>query len=1223
MTHSSALRRSPASAFRMKIAASPDFGLVELRAGSPLRIQLLPGGAVFALRHGPALLNQLLPGPAEDGLFRLLLRWRDARGASGWAPLVGCDHETGAATPSPRFGVPASASALWLREPLPGLHCETRLQLHPALAAWRWQVRVRNSTNTPLALDVLHAQDLGLADEGAVRNNEAYTSHYIDFQPVRDDRLGWTLLARQNQPMAHGRHPWLAFACATGAAEFCTDGWQFFGADHRFTNEPAAVRLPALPSRRLQYEFALAGLQSRQLELAPGASGEVTFLARFVEDHPAASSPADLALLREILSGFPPSTPIRPDETAVPPHRKSEIENPRSVFAAPWLHGDEPTASDLAAWFPGAHRHVEYAAESNAGVQSVATVARPPVSRATTAATGKEAPAEPAERRILSFFCGADTHVVTRAKEATVARPHGHILRSGDARRFDDGHFGLTCYAAGLFAAQAYLGHSSFARLLSVMRNALNVVRGSGQRVFVRRSGERRRADGPPARRRSPLPEWHQLGVPSAFAMTPGDARWIYRFGEDVIEARVSCARETAASCLELRVVAGAPCEFLVTHELVLGAAEFEYAGELEFHADRGWVAALPSPDSLVGRHQPGVCFAIAAAEPEQISALGGDELLYADVGGTAPPNPPRGSYAVLRSVPASRCAVILLGTPDGVAALPAAVARARAAFAEANPPARPPSAPVRLQGADEAVARVDEILPWFAHNAAIHFSAPHGLEQYGGAAWGVRDVCQGSVEWLLASGEFAVVRRILETVFAQQYPDGSWPQWFMFPPYRFIQQPHSHGDICFWPVKALCDYVEASNDAGFLRARPGYTDPQRFTPTGPEETLLAHCDRMLAHIEARFLPGTTLVNYGDGDWDDTLQPADPAMRTRLVSAWTVALAYQIFRQFAEICRRAGEPARADQLDELCTRVRRDFAAQLMPDGVVAGFLVTEAGGSRRPLLHPRDAVTRIRFRLLPMTRAILAGLFTPDEARDHLELIARELLYADGVRLMSEPAAYHGGLERLFKRAETAANVGREIGLQYVHAHLRYAEALAKVGDADGLWRALQVVNPVGLAGLVPHAAPRQGNVYFSSSDADFADRYEAAARWPELRTGRIAVRGGWRLYSSGPGLFLHKVRACLLGVRECFGEIVFDPVLPRTLDGLVAETTLCGRPVELRYRVREGNFAPCSVTVNGAHCAVSRRESNPYRAGGVRIAQTDLLAHLHETDNLIEIAL
>ena len=132
-----------------------------------------------------------------------------------------------------------------------------------------------------------------------------------------------------------------------------------------------------------------------------------------------------------------------------------------------------------------------------------------------------------------------------------------------------------------------------------------------------------------------------------------------------------------------------------------------------------------------------------------------------------------------------------------------------------------------------------------------------------------------------------------------------------MHPPFHEIQQAHSHGDVCFWPVKALCDYAEATNDLDVLTEEVGYTDPERGEPTGPCEALWLHCDRVLAHCEARFATGTALVDYGDGDWDDTLQPADPAMRTRMVSAWTVALAYQTFRQLLELCRRAGQAQRA------------------------------------------------------------------------------------------------------------------------------------------------------------------------------------------------------------------------------------------------------------------------------------------------------------------------
>ncbi|MEO6003816.1 MAG: amylo-alpha-1,6-glucosidase [Opitutus sp.] len=1151
MTHSSVSSRPPKTT-HLPLAAADSSGLVELRAGSPLIAQVWPTGALFALRHESTLLNQLLTGPAEDGLFRLLLRWRTPRAkAYSFAPLVGSGLGFSRAT---------TAAARWISSPAPGLHAETYLQIHPTQSGWSWRVRVRNDTTTTLAVDALHAQDLGLADEGAVRNNEAYTSQYLDLLPIRDPAHGWTILARQNQTMAKGRHPWLAVACTSGAAGFCTDGRQFFGADYRLTGEPECVRNADLPSQRLQQEFAMAGLQSRALELKPGEAGELRFVARFVADHPEASSSAGLKLLKRLVDPTWDKVSWR--------STRFLKRTPVSLFtSASWLHGDVPTDADCAKWFPGDHRQEERSPDG----------------------------------LLLSFFADRDTHVVTRTKEATVARPHGHILRSGDGRWFDAGHFGTTCYAAGIFSAQAYLGHPSFARLLSVVRNALNVVRSSGQRIFVQHRGR-----------------WRQLGIPSTFAMTPGDARWTYRVDRDVIEVRAWCDRSLPYAHLNLTIQRGAPRKFLITHNVVLDAAEFDHSGAVTLHASEAWIGAQPSADSMVGRHEPGLCFAIAASDPAQFDAIAGDSLLYADKRERG------GAYVSLRTKAVSRFGVILLGTHEGAGALPAAVASARTVHAKATGDARPPAPPAQLFHAnDDRVSRINEILPWYAHNAAIHFSAPHGLEQYGGAAWGVRDVCQGSLEWLLASGEFPVARRMLETVFAQQYShEGSWPQWFMHPPYQTVQQAHSHGDVCFWPVKALCDYVEASNDVDFLRTPLRYTDHETFRAEGLVETILQHTDRVVAQCEARFIAGTALVNYGDGDWDDTLQPADPTMRTHMTSAWTVGLAFHTFRQLATVCRRVGDRTRAVRLEQLCARMRGDFG-KLMPGGIVAGFGIQEKDGSLRPLLHPEDTVTHIRFRLLPMTRSILAELFTPAEAKRHLEIIAKELRYPDGVRLMSEPSTYQGGVERLFKRAETAANVGREIGLQYVHAHLRYAEALAKVGDAEGFWHALQVVNPVGLSAIVPHAAPRQSNTYFSSSDADFPDRYEAATRWEELRTGQVAVCGGWRLYSSGPGIFIRIVRSCLLGLRESFDGVVFDPVLPLTLNGLTATATLLGRPVEIVYHVTSRTSAPRVITVNGTPLTTAAREKNPYRVGGLRVPTDRLKGLLSSAPNRIEVEL
>ena len=193
------------------------------------------------------------------------------------------------------------------------------------------------------------------------------------------------------------------------------------------------------------------------------------------------------------------------------------------------------------------------------------------------------------------------------------------------------------------------------------------------------------------------------------------------------------------------------------------------------------------------------------------------------------------------------------------------------------------------------------------------------------------------------------------------------------------------------------------------------------------------------------------------------------------------------------------------------------------------------------------------------MTRSIIGGLFTEEQARHHLRLIREHLLFPDGARLMDRPVAYHGGLERVFRRAESAAFFGREIGLMYVHSHLRYGEAMGVLGEAEALWEALEVVNPVAVA--VANASPRQRNAYFSSSDAAFPDRYRASAEWGRVREGTVAADGGWRVYSSGPGLYVNILICHALGLRRRFGERVVAPVLPRRVGRVTVERVIDGR--------------------------------------------------------------
>ena len=239
--------------------------------------------------------------------------------------------------------------------------------------------------------------------------------------------------------------------------------------------------------------------------------------------------------------------------------------------------------------------------------------------------------------------------------------------------------------------------------------------------------------------------------------------------------------------------------------------------------------------------------------------------------------------------------------------------------------------------------------------------------------------------------------------------------------------------------------------------------------------------------------------------------------------------------------------------------MRGDFNRLLIRSGTVAGYaLFDPARKSPEQLLHPTDTRTGLRYSLLPMTGAIIAGLFTKQQAQHHLRLIRQHLLFPDGARLIDKPVLYRGGPEQVFRRAESAAFFGREIGLMYVHAHLRYGEAMAVLGEADALWEALQVANPITVTERLAHASPRQRNAYFSSSDAAFSDRYEANAEWPRVKAGSIPVDGGWRIYSSGPGLYINLLLSHAFGIRRRFGQRIVKSVVPPSLGPISVEMNL-----------------------------------------------------------------
>ncbi|MBT7303257.1 MAG: cellobiose phosphorylase, partial [Victivallales bacterium] len=321
-------------------------------------------------------------------------------------------------------------------------------------------------------------------------------------------------------------------------------------------------------------------------------------------------------------------------------------------------------------------------------------------------------------------------------------------------------------------------------------------------------------------------------------------------------------------------------------------------------------------------------------------------------------------------------------------------------------------------------------------------------------------------------------------------------------------------------------------------------------------------------------------------------------------------------RGLAEVFEQVGRFALARDLRALLAQAENDFRKHLIHDGTVCGFAVFDDAGQARPLLHPQDQETGIHYRLLPMIRGIIADVFDVGEANHHADLIQQHLVAPDGARLMDRPPQYRGGTMRIFQRGETATFFGREIGIMYVHAHLRYLGAMARLGRPAAVLDGLMKIVPVDLQERLPQAVMRQSNAYFSSSDAAFADREQADREYDRVKDGSVAVKGGWRIYSSGPGLVLQLVVRHLLGIRFHYGDIIFDPSLPEDLDDLSVDWQLCGCPVRLRY-CRTGTP---QLVLNG-EVLPTRPNSGRHRHRGVALSREAFAGMLRAEGNEIVI--
>jgi 1,2-beta-oligoglucan phosphorylase len=742
---------------------------------------------------------------------------------------------------------------------------------------------------------------------------------------------------------------------------------------------------------------------------------------------------------------------------------------------------------------------------------------------------------ETKDQVFLSGFLEDGSHVISQQKEGLVERPHGHILLSGDVLHATEDVFATTAYMTGIFGSHTVYGNTNFHKLTGDLRHPLNAHTISGTRLYIEQNGV-----------------YQLLGMPSYLVMGLDNLTWTYVLAQDTITITLAVNGEDPLSKLTFASKENRSYRVLVSQQYLLDTNEYNQPITYTFD---GRILELDGrSNGMIANHYPGLRYRCSADQPFQFK-LGHDLI---------PNTKDDGGMVFFAFGFTSRFTFYTEATLDGsFESKPEQIS-----FESAYPALINKLMPLHLKHPtkQEDLDAFNYLVPWYVHDALVHYASPHGLEQYNGAAWGTRDVLQGPFELFLTAQRFDINKEILLKVFSRQFVDTKeFPQWFMFDHYKHIQAHESHGDVLVWPLKALASYLDATGDHSILSTSLPYMDKHLGQFTKDKKPLFDHVWDIIETIQKSSIQGTSLPAYGGGDWDDTLQPANQTLTKQMVSAWTVALLFETLTVLTKF--NIFPDKRQQALIAYKVAIEKDFNRYLIVDGVPAGFIIFYPD-RQEVLLHPNDQTTGLKYRLLPFNRGLISQIFDPNQIKTYQSIINTHLRHPDGVRLMNTAVTYQGGKKTYFQRAETAANFGREIGIQYVHAHIRYIEAMCTIGDASEAWWGLNVINPISIQRVVPNAELRQRNVYFSSSDAAFLDRYQAKKDFEKVRKGEIKVKAGWRLYSSGPGIYLQTLIQQFLGIRVKQNQLMIDPQIPSSLSGLTVDFHFQGRSLTMTYQ-------------------------------------------------------
>ena len=273
----------------------------------------------------------------------------------------------------------------------------------------------------------------------------------------------------------------------------------------------------------------------------------------------------------------------------------------------------------------------------------------------------------------------------------------------------------------------------------------------------------------------------------------PRDCRWIYRLRTERSRSRRSYPA-TNPPCSGASPSRAKPVVSSSSVISSLASRSLQGAGRTEIDARRKSFVFRPDPDGLWGRRYPEAAYRLVTSTPEQIEAVGGDELLYADGKRRS------GAYAAIRTRATNGFVFAVVGSMTDAKRAEALAAK----YAGYVDPRHAGSIRPRLAQDDAGRSDQERKGRRQGHRYGLPVADARRDDPPHRAAWpraifgrrmGHARRVPGPAGAALSLEHDGPAKAILRTVFAQQYEKrGDWPQWFMLEPYTAIQDKRRMG---------------------------------------------------------------------------------------------------------------------------------------------------------------------------------------------------------------------------------------------------------------------------------------------------------------------------------------------------------------------------------------------------------------------------------------------